>query len=151
MGADSNLQTRPCSECRTPFQPYRDASKICGAPACKKALAAKRWQTWYSKPSAKEYSASYQRSYRTSGQARRSGIMRKYHVSPEEADHLLERLQGNCDVCGHDGSHERLCVDHCHTTGKVRGILCQKCNRALGQLGDDVASIERLLTYLTAA
>jgi hypothetical protein len=77
--------------------------------------------------------------------------MRKYSVSPVEADDLLERLSGSCDNCGHDGTHEILCIDHCHTTGKIRGVLCRGCNRSLGMLGDDIPSIERLLAYLRAS
>lgn len=40
-----------------------------------------------------------------------------------------------------------LAVDHDHTTGKIRGLLCMKCNRALGMLGDSVETISNLLKY----
>jgi hypothetical protein len=42
----------------------------------------------------------------------------------------------------------RFCVDHCHETKKVRGLLCSPCNRAIGQLGDTVQGVQRALTYL---
>jgi hypothetical protein len=41
-----------------------------------------------------------------------------------------------------------LAVDHCHKTGKVRGLLCGNCNRFLGQIDDDINTAERLLEYL---
>ena len=39
-------------------------------------------------------------------------------------------------------------VDHCHATGKIRGLLCNQCNRAIGMLGDDPVRVERALSYL---
>ena len=44
----------------------------------------------------------------------------------------------SCQICG---DKERLCYDHCHTTGKFRGVLCQKCNSAIGLLGDTADSL----------
>lgn len=48
----------------------------------------------------------------------------------------------------HKGKVMRLSVDHCHKTGKVRGLLCQECNFALGLLEDDRAKIVALLQYV---
>lgn len=61
-----------------------------------------------------------------------------------------------CNVCSAvEPGHNGWCLDHDHGTGRIRGLLCEKCNTALGRLGDthgDVAaSIEMLLTYLTIA
>jgi hypothetical protein len=50
-----------------------------------------------------------------------------------------------CEVCG---SKEQLCYDHCHATMDFRGVLCNKCNRCIGQLGDTIESIEKVLFYL---
>ena len=50
-----------------------------------------------------------------------------------------------CQLCG---SEDKLVPDHCHETGKVRGVLCGSCNRALGVLGDTKDSIQNVLTYL---
>jgi len=51
-----------------------------------------------------------------------------------------------CWVCG---SGVRLCIDHCHTTGKARGLLCSNCNTALGYFGDDVIKMQKAIEYLT--
>lgn len=51
-------------------------------------------------------------------------------------------------VCQHCGSKESLCYDHDHNTGKFRGVLCRKCNSALGKLGDTLQSIEKMYIYL---
>ncbi len=50
-----------------------------------------------------------------------------------------------CEICGHK---EHLVYDHCHDTMEFRGVLCSRCNGALGKLGDTVEDIERVLDYL---
>ena len=50
-----------------------------------------------------------------------------------------------CQCCGKEG---KLVVDHCHTTGCYRGVICGQCNKALGALGDTEASLLRALQYL---
>jgi hypothetical protein len=62
-------------------------------------------------------------------------------------DELIS-LGDKCEVCG---DTERLCVDHNHFTGQVRGLLCNRCNAALGMLGDSKDNIINLLNYLTRA
>ena len=52
----------------------------------------------------------------------------------------------SCMICG---SEERLCIDHCHTTSKVRGILCSKCNTGLGMFRDNIEYLAEAIKYLT--
>lgn len=78
-------------------------------------------------------------------------LKRKYGISLEEYSTLLEKQEGVCALCrkGPEGSrYEILVVDHDHETNEIRGLLCQQCNMALGRLGDNVESIERVLAYL---
>jgi hypothetical protein len=51
-----------------------------------------------------------------------------------------------CQVCSR--SKKTLFVDHCHDSGLVRGLLCQRCNTAIGLLGDDSAGVRLALKYL---
>lgn len=51
----------------------------------------------------------------------------------------------SCEICG---SKKELCYDHNHNTMEFRGVLCRKCNRALGQLGDSLESIMKAVDYL---
>ena len=69
-------------------------------------------------------------------------LKRHYGISKKERDFLFKK---GCEVCG---SRKRLCVDHDHQTGKVRGCLCSRCNTAIGMFDDDrkrLLSAERYL------
>lgn len=70
-----------------------------------------------------------------------------YEVTPEEVDELLKEQGGECPICGETPE----VVDHCHTTGRVRGVLCHKCNRGLGHFADSEILLERALGYLAAS
>jgi Recombination endonuclease VII len=79
----------------------------------------------------------------------RKAQLRRYGISLAEYDALLEKQGGACAIC-RKRSKGRLCVDHCHVTGMVRGLLCNECNTALGYLKDDQASLVAALAYLGA-
>jgi hypothetical protein len=68
---------------------------------------------------------------------------------------LLEAQDGRCAICGALQGHRsrygtvcRLAVDHDHKTGKIRGLLCNNCNRGLGRLKDSIENLEAALRYL---
>lgn len=71
----------------------------------------------------------------------------KYGLSLEDYKEMVEKQDGRCAICGKIPNY-RLCVDHRHDTGKVRGLLCRTCNKAIGQLGDTPYALERALRYL---
>ena len=81
--------------------------------------------------------------------ARHSGarLSRNYGLSRKEHRRLLDEQNGVCAVCKLP-SRRALCVDHCHATRQVRGLLCDKCNTALGLLGDDVRRMLAAVVYL---
>lgn len=72
------------------------------------------------------------------------GLQRKYGITPEQWEDIYRKQNGCCFVCGRHQSmlNRRLCVDHCHTTGKVRGLLCTNCNVKLGWFETNRNSIE---------
>lgn len=67
----------------------------------------------------------------------------RYGITLEEADAIKAR---GCEVCG--SRTAKLCVDHCHATGLVRGCLCNDCNVSLGRLREDPERIIRLAEYI---
>jgi hypothetical protein len=68
-----------------------------------------------------------------------------YGVTPEEHAAMLKQQNGLCAICG---KRPATCVDHCHATEKVRGLLCRKCNTGIGQLEDSVDNLKRAIGYL---
>ena len=82
------------------------------------------------------------------GRARQ--IERNYGLSMKEYKILLEVQNNVCAICRGLPTEnlKYLSVDHNHTTGKVRGLLCQRCNRALGFVKEDVEIVSRLLEYI---
>lgn len=77
-------------------------------------------------------------------------LKKKYGISCEKYDEMLHEQDYKCYICQkHEDKLDRsLAVDHCHTTGKVRGLLCGNCNRFLGQINDDLDTAKRLVKYL---
>ncbi len=62
---------------------------------------------------------------------------------------MLASQNGKCAICGTTEPAGRgFCVDHCHTTGAVRSILCHHCNAALGHLKEDLTIIDALANYV---
>lgn len=74
----------------------------------------------------------------------RARWLKRYGLTPEAYDVLLEVHGGRCALC----SDTRVCVDHDHLTGRIRGLLCRKCNSGLGLLGDDLNRIQAAADYL---
>lgn len=74
-----------------------------------------------------------------------------YGLSAEDIDLLLAQQGGGCALCKTTkpgGRYDVFCVDHCHETGRVRGMLCHSCNVALGALGDNEAGLAAALAYV---
>jgi hypothetical protein len=91
---------------------------------------------------------------RITGSYRDYWLRQKFGIGEEDYSILLESQGRKCAICGSTDPKGRKAVqnffvDHCHETGKVRGLLCNDCNRGLGLLGDNIANIERAILYLS--
>ena len=79
---------------------------------------------------------------------------RTYGISLNEFMDMHTEQDARCAICDDIGfkieqnAKALLAVDHCHTTGRVRGLLCHNCNRALGLFQDSVANLEAAIAYL---
>jgi len=128
--AAHKLATRPpCLDCGGPIPPERHGgAKFC-SPECKKRAMAVRWRAKW---------PHYMRQY-------------LYGVTPDEYEAMMLSQDGRCAICRSDawpGKHNRPHVDHDHVTGKVRGLLCGKCNVGLGNLGDDPERLRAAAAYI---
>ena len=95
---------------------------------------------------------------RTKEQKERNRMAQKryqYGISAQEYEELLLKQDGKCAVCRNGetrmsryGRVRSLSVDHCHTTGAIRGLLCDNCNNILGRANDSPAILRRLAAYL---
>jgi len=80
----------------------------------------------------------------------------RYDITPECYE-VMKITQNNlCAICGnpetarhnHSKRIQKLAVDHCHKSGKVRGLLCQDCNRGIAKFHEDISRLENAIKYL---
>lgn len=87
-------------------------------------------------------------------QRRAHRLKNKFGISVQQYDAMYAAQGGVCAICGSAetkvirGQVQRLAVDHDHTTGKVRGLLCHVCNVALGMLRDSPKLLQKALEYV---
>ena len=80
----------------------------------------------------------------------------KFNLQPGQARTLYEQQNGRCAVCGtaklftatRRGGNDSLHIDHNHTTGEIRGMLCMSCNRGIGFLADDPQRLRAAADYI---
>jgi hypothetical protein len=80
----------------------------------------------------------------------RMKTLERYGLTPATYEALRTTQGGVCAIC-QQAPKRLLHVDHCHTSGKVRGLLCGPCNRALGLLNDNAKTLRAAASYLEAA
>lgn len=81
-------------------------------------------------------------------------LKRLYGIDQSEYERMFEEQRGLCKICGNSetsrykGVIKRLAVDHCHSSGRVRGLLCSHCNRGLGLFKDTPDFLFKAIKYL---
>lgn len=78
-------------------------------------------------------------------------IRNRFGITLDQYNSMLEAQGYTCAICRKSDEVEgrRLAIDHCHTTGKIRGLLCGKCNRGLGLFNDKEELLEEAIKYLS--
>lgn len=126
----------PCAACGGPIPATRVSNAIYCSPKCK------RRGNMSGHPRVRRGQRGYNRRY-------------KYGLTDEQYDALLAAQNGACAICGttewNGGKAKSPHVDHCHETGRVRGLLCGGCNNGLGNFGDDPARLRAAADYLERA
>ena len=109
---------------------YREKNKV---------LIAEISQVWRNKPETKKALREYNR-------------MVNYGLTPDRFNSMLKEQNNKCKLCLVEfdelAFNYTLNVDHCHTTNKVRGLLCSLCNRGLGQFKDNIERLTQAINYL---
>ena len=75
-------------------------------------------------------------------------ILSSMKINIEDYRAAIARAKNRCEICGTKPKGRRLAIDHCHTTGKFRGVLCSYCNTAIGLLKDSPKLAEKASEYL---
>lgn len=141
--ADRNVKPKPCRICSNIFQPSCGGNLYCSD--CnnehKRKSHAKAARIWRSKNAARHAfnKASYD--------------LKQYGLTVDDYFNMLSKQGGKCQICGTDdpkgrGKMRPFAVDHCHKTGKVRALLCHRCNGALGMVSDQQEILEKMINYL---
>lgn len=100
----------------------------------------------------KEDHAKYNLKYRTlnKDKIKNSKLMVRYGITLDDYNLLLAKQNYRCPICDNILKLGRSThVDHCHSTNRVRGLLCHKCNLALGLLKDNIKSLNKIFKYLS--
>lgn len=82
---------------------------------------------------------------------RAGNIRRKYGITQEDYEEMLAKQDGKCAICGtlEEENHLSFCIDHNHSTGKVRELLCVHCNFGIGYFREDIDVLEAAIKYVT--
>lgn len=153
------MQTYPnCPACN---KEVTAENKIYGRKACKQCVrktqkaryAANRdkrlkYKKKYNQDNA-EKRAHWQRNYnKLKPGVVKANNLKRYGITPEVFEDMLAKQNGVCKVCFGTNGRYRLAVDHCHKTGAVRGLLCSRCNVAIGMAQDCPHRLKSLANYL---
>lgn len=79
---------------------------------------------------------------------RDNNLKKRYKISTQDYEKMFKDQNGVCFICQNPQKDKLLAVDHCHTTGKVRGLLCTLCNKGLGCYRDNIDYLTRAIEYL---
>lgn len=144
---DASTETKVCTKCdeRKPYDMFSKTSRATDGrlSRCKACCTA----------SLREYRSAHPEKYYTT--SRIDHLKRQYDMSMKDYDVMLSKQGGVCAICGKKeednatgSSHKVLYIDHDHKTGKVRGLLCNHCNRGLGFLQDDSSILRSAIEYI---
>lgn len=155
-----------CVDCDSVFEVEDRGPIPTRCPPCRQAWAVQRTREWQAANPEKD-KANRQRYYDrvypfrtyTEDDAQAAWVRRlkkHYGLTVGQYQQMLDRQNGTCAICdgppkGKGADRGRYHVDHCHETGKVRGLLCSSCNLAIGYLGDDARRVRRAARYIEDA
>ena len=140
------MKTKICSKCGI----NKDLINFYKQKTCKDGLSS------FCKDCKLEYDKNRQVNYWKTDGYKTSRLRKLYGINVEKYRSMLEKQNNVCAICGKEETTinkrsnrvQDLSVDHDHQSGKVRGLLCVKCNNLLGKVKDDVIILNRAILYL---
>ena len=79
---------------------------------------------------------------------RKYHLKTKYGITDLEYKEMYDKQNGNCLLCNKNVEYKKLHIDHCHKSGRIRGLLCSNCNLALGNFKDNIEVLKKAIEYL---
>jgi len=154
------MKTKICSKCKTEYPAtteyfYRHKECKYGLAARCKKCRNKEYRKYSLTEGAKLLYKKRRKKYEKTDKGKRArsranyrrGI-REYGLTIEQYDLMLSEQNNGCAICGNSESNRRLCIDHNHITGEVRGLLCTSCNVLVGYLEKNDGLKQKARRYL---
>lgn len=131
--------TKVCSKCKI----EKSVKDFYKHPGCKQGIRPD------CKICADEYNDSWMKVHGKEHNRKRT-LRRYWNLTLEDYDRMLAAQNGGCAICETKVNIEnkRFAVDHCHKTNKIRGLLCDLCNRGIGLLREDEEILNKAITYI---
>lgn len=139
-----------CEQNKPRSEYYTNKTTLHGLNVYCKACCYKRHDKW--RLANKDKAAEQARRWRANHPraAKDYGIRARYGLPLGSYEKLLTEQEGKCACCGSSkpGGRGDFHVDHCHDTGKIRGLLCHGCNVSIGHFDHDTSLLEKAILYL---
>ena len=150
----TSQDTKDCPKCsfeKPLFSFYKDATKKDGLTSYCKTCSKNKRKVKY-KENTEAEKAKLKKYYNNNkDKAKNYYLTKNYGIDVEVYEQMFKEQEGKCAICGaaHEDLNRGLFVDHCHSSGKVRGLLCQFCNTLLGMAQDKLEILQKASNYLT--
>lgn len=124
-----------CTQCGTTTKKHR------GYGLC--------WGCYQKTPEKKEYNREYHKRPASKAKKQDIRLQNTYGISTEQKEQMIKQQNGVCPLCKKPFSRKKdIHIDHDHDSGEVRGILCSKCNLAIGLLYESIPTLINIINYL---
>lgn len=127
---------------------WRGTCKMCWAFYAKQYRLTRQGKTKTLEASRRFWKTNKSKDCRKRHKQSRKDIVQRHNITLAEYDEMFEAQEGNCVICGLPEITRRLSIDHDHTTGKVRGLLCVRCNFLVGIVDKNPEYLPKATEYV---